>query len=145
MAAVMLQQLRAWLLACPLRLRRRACILHLGLIAVLSLLPPWFFPSSPVQIPGLDKWVHGAMYGVLGAMLRWAAGRGSDGEAPSVSRWLPLAAGGYGLLMEFLQLELTGGARMFSWGDAAANLTGAVLFWVAAGQFLKNKPIYKKI
>ena len=128
---------RAWLLACPMGLRRTACAAHLGLIAVLSLLPAWLFPPAAAGIPGMDKLVHVAMYGVLGALLRWAAG-------PKVSpagRWLPLAAAGYGLLMEFLQLEFSGGARMFSWGDAAANLAGAFLFWGVAERFLGNRKI----
>ena len=43
--------------------------------------------------------------------------------------------------MEFLQLEFSGGARMFSWGDAASNLAGAFLFWSVAGRFLGKREI----
>ena len=128
---------RAWLLACPQGIRRTVCAVHLAAIAVLSLLPAWLFPPAAAGIPGIDKVVHAAMYGVLGALFRWAAG-------PKVSpagRWLPAAAAGYGLLMEFLQLEFSGGARMFSWGDAAANLAGAFLFWSVAGRFLGKREI----
>ncbi len=129
---------RAWLLACPMRLRRRACGFHLTLIAVLSLLPSGLFPPSPLQIPGLDKLVHAALYGVLGALLRWAAEPKAGGMAPA-SRWLPLAAAGYGLLMEFLQVEMTGGTRHFSWADVAANLIGVCLVWHAAGWWMKGR------
>jgi VanZ family protein len=127
-------RLKNWLLGCPLRVRRGACVLHLLLIAVLSLLPSWLFPPSVTQIPGIDKWVHVAMYGLLGALLRWATGQG--GRASPSSWWLPAAAAGYGLLMEFLQLQLSGGTRMFSWADAAANLVGVVVFWLAVDRIM---------
>ena len=108
----------------------------MALIAVLSLLPAWLFPPSLAQIPGVDKWVHMAMYGVLGALLRWAAAA-RPGWRMHLA--LPLAAAGYGLLMEILQLGIGGPGRMFSWGDAAANLAGAVVFWLAAGRLLGNR------
>lgn len=128
---------RTWLLACPRGIRRGACAIQLVLIAVLSLLPPWLFPPSITRIPGMDKWIHGAMYGLLGALMRWAAGQE---KAPAASWWLPLAGAGYGLMMEFLQLHLSGGIRTFSWWDAAANLVGVVAFWYGAGRFLANRP-----
>ena len=136
MGVYSLSQLRSRLLACPMGIRRWACAIQLALIAVLSLLPPWLFPPAVVQIPGMDKWIHGAMYGLLGVLLRWAAGQE---KASMASWWLPLAGAGYGLMMEFLQLHLSGGARMFSWGDAAANLIGVVVFWYGAGRFLANQ------
>ena len=116
-----------------MRFRRRACGFHLALIAGLSLLPAWLFPPSLAQIPGVDKWVHLAMYGVLGALFRWAAGAPPEWRTHLA---LPLAAAGYGLLMEILQLEIGGPGRMFSWSDAAANLAGAVLFWIAVNSYL---------
>lgn len=81
----------------------------------------------------MDKWAHLAMYGVLGALMRWTAGPGKPSPA---ARWLPVAGAGYGLLMEGLQRWIGGAGRMFSWGDAAANLAGVVLFWMAAGRVL---------
>lgn len=130
--------MRSALLAVPRAVRRWACAAHLALIAVLSLLPGWIFPASASRIPGLDKWVHAAMYGVLGALLRWAAGA----KVGPAGRWLPLAGGGYGLLMEFLQRWISGGSRTFSWGDAAANLAGVVLLWMAAGRILDGDEIF---
>jgi VanZ family protein len=117
-------------------LRRLACAIHLVLIAVLSLLPVWLFPPSLSRVPGIDKWVHVAMYGLLGALLRWAAG---PGDGPPPGRWLPVAAVGYGLLMEFFQLVFSGGARSFSWGDAVANGVGAILFWFWTGKVLQQR------
>ena len=131
--AISIRRLIAWLLSCPMRIRRWACAGHLALIATLSLLPARLFPPSIPRVPGMDKWAHLAMYGVLGALLRWAAGPGKPSPA---ARWLPVAGAGYGLLMEGLQLWIGGAGRMFSWGDAAANLAGVILFWVAADRVL---------
>lgn len=119
----------------PMFARRWVCAGHLALIAVLSLLPAWMFPPSTVRIPGIDKVAHVAMYGVLGLLLRWAAGQE---KIPPAARWLPAGGAGYGLLMEFLQLWFSGGARMFSWLDAAANLAGVVLFWWMADGWMRK-------
>ena len=129
MAAAFPERWRAGLLACPLGIRRLACGGHLALIALLSLMPAWLFPPSDVSIPGVDKIVHLAMYGWLGVLLRWEASR--EGGRTAGNGHLTGAIG-YGLLMEVLQL-LVGGGRMFSWGDAAANAAGVLLFWVGAG------------
>ena len=131
--AMSASRLKLRLLACPLRVRRWACAGHLALIAFLSLVPAWLFPPSVSAIPGIDKWAHVAMYGVLGALLRWAAGPAATARA---ARWLPVAGVAYGFLMELLQLWISGGGRSFSWADAAANLVGVVLCWGAAGRFL---------
>ena len=130
-------RLKLRLLACPLGIRRWACASHLALIAVLSLVPAWLFPPSVSEIPGIDKWAHVAMYGALGALLRWAAGP----AASPTSRWLPAAGVAYGFLMELLQLWISRGSRSFSWADAAANLVGVVLCWGAASRFLGGDEI----
>ena len=126
-------RLKTMVLACPMRVRRAACAVHLALIAVLSLAPAWLFPPSPPGLPGIDKVVHVGLYGVLGALLRWAAGAWGERRAALA---LPAAGALYGLLLELLQPWLGGAGRAFSWGDAAANLAGVGLFWVAAGRFL---------
>lgn len=131
-------RLKLRLLACPLWIRRWVCASHLALIAVLSLVPAWLFPPSVSRIPGIDKWAHVAMYGALGALLRWAA---SPAAAARSSHWLPVAGVAYGFLMELLQLWISGGGRSFSWADAAANLAGVVLCWVAAGRLLGGDEI----
>ncbi len=125
--------LKTWLLACPMRIRQWACAVHLALIAVLSLAPAWLFPPSPPGIPGIDKAVHVGLYGVLGALLRWAAGPWAERRA---ALGLPAAGAAYGFLLEGLQPWIGGAGRAFSWGDAAANLAGVGLFWLLAGWFL---------
>lgn len=129
--------LKTWLLSCPLRTRRWVCAGHLALIAVLSLVPAWVFPPSATEIPGIDKWVHVAMYGVLGALLRWAAGGKSISAA---ARWLPASGFGYGWLMEILQGGIGGEGRAFSWGDVAANLAGVVVGWLFALWLTRRRP-----
>lgn len=118
------------------KVRWTFCGLHLALIAVLSLLPAWLFPPAPAGVPGLDKLVHVAMYGVLGVLLRWAAAE----RLNRMAGWgLPLAGAGYGLSMEMGQLWLAAGGRSFSWADAAANLVGVVAAWLAAGWFSNRR------
>ena len=124
------------LLACPLPIRMWACAAHLALIAVLSLMPAWLFPPSQPGVSGIDKAVHVGLYGVLGALLRWAAG---PRAAPRAALWLPAAGAVYGFLLELLQPWMGGAGRAFSWGDAAANLVGVFLFWIAAGRWLGRK------
>lgn len=132
----------AGLRSCPMRIRRWACASHLAVIALLSLLPAWLFPPSIAEIPGIDKWMHLAMYGVLGALLRWVAGQGPLSPA---ARGLPAAGAGYGLVMEVLQPWIGGAGRAFNWEDAAANLAGVVLFWIAAGRLLDGDEIMPSI
>ena len=116
-------------------IRRGACAVHLVLIAVLSLAPARLFPPSPPGIPGMDKWMHGVLYGVLGALLRWAA---EPGAARRAAGWWPVAGAVYGFAMELLQPWIGGEGRAFSWGDAAANLAGVVIFWTAFGWILRR-------
>ena len=105
--------------------RRRICWAYVALIAVASMVPAWLFPASVAGLFGADLAAHAAMYGGLGALLRWTYRGG----------WrLPLAGAGYGLLMECCQLWLSGGARSFEWSDAAANLAGVVAGWGASGR-----------
>ena len=107
------------------------CAAHAGLITVLSLVPAWLFPPSLPGVPGMDKAVHWGMYGVLGALQRWAAAGSGKWER----RWtLPLAGAAYGLMLEGAQRGLAGSGRAFSWGDAAANLAGVVVGWWWAGR-----------
>ncbi len=122
--------------AVPVKVRWTLCGLQFGLIALLSLLPAWLMPPAPARVPGIDKFVHLAMYAVLGVLLRWAAE-----ERPSrIAGWgWPLAGAGYGLLMETCQLWLAAGGRSFSWADAAANLLGVVAAWRVAGWGFKRR------
>ncbi len=116
-----------------LALRRWICAVHLAVIAVLSLARRGCFRRRRPGLPGIDKAVHVGLYGILGALLRWAAGAWGERRAALA---LPAAGALYGLLLELLQPWLGGAGRAFSWGDAAANLAGVGLFWWIAGRFL---------
>ncbi len=128
---------RASLLAVPVRIRWAACVVHMAAVAVLSLLPVTSFPSSVSWLPGADKLVHVAMYGALGALLRWAVDRGGAEVAFSPELLLPAAAG-YGLLMEILQSLFTNGMRAFGWDDMVANVVGVLVFWRLAERFFRG-------
>lgn len=119
-----------------LAVRRGLCAAHAGLIAGLSLAPVWLFPPSAGSVPGLDKVVHFVLYGLLGALLRWAQPPGRGGRRGAA--WVAAAAG-YGLLMELLQLTLCAGSRGFSWGDALANTAGAAGGWALAQRVLARQ------
>ena len=97
-------------------------ILYIGCIAALSLLPPQDLPK--VQLfHGADKVVHFMMYLILSVLGCWAL----KAEENRYGIWLiiPVAIG-WGILMEFIQLEL-GSGRSFSWYDIIANTTGVVV------------------
>lgn len=121
-------------------LRHLLCGLHLALIAILSLLPAWVFPPSVTGVAGMDKVVHAVLYGVLGALVYWA--RAADRKAPPRAGWA-LGAMGYGVLMEVLQLTLSGASRGFSWGDILANTVGIAVGWLVMRWLLGRSDIHK--
>ena len=97
-------------------------ILYIGCIAALSLLPPQDLPK--VQLfHGADKVVHFMMYFILSILGCWAL----KAEENRYGIWLiiPVAIG-WGILMEFIQLEM-GSGRSFSWYDIMANTTGVAV------------------
>ena len=112
-----------------------ACTGHTGLITVLSLAPARLFPAPAGGIPGIDIGVHVAMYGVLGGLLRWAAG---PRPLALAARGLPAAAAVYGLMLEGVQIGLNSAGRTGSWLDAWANLAGIVFGWWLA-DWMMNK------
>ncbi len=97
-------------------------ILYIGCIAALSLLPPQDLPK--VQLfKGADKVVHFMMYLIFSVLGCWAL----KAEENRYGIWLiiPVAIG-WGILMEYVQLELRMG-RSFSWYDILANTTGVAV------------------
>jgi VanZ family protein len=116
------------------------CSLHLALITILSLLPAWFLPASVTGVVGLDKVVHAGLYGILGALVYWA--RAADRKGPPRAGWA-LGAMGYGVLMEVLQLTLSGVRRGFSWGDILANAVGVAAGWLVMQRLLGRGDIHK--
>lgn len=95
--------------------------LYVGCIAALSLLPPQDLPKVEL-FRGADKVIHLLMYLIFSLLGCWAL----KTESNRAGIWLILpSAIGWGLLMEFIQLEMHLG-RSFSWFDALANTTGAL-------------------
>ena len=108
----------------PRPLRFLPALLWAALIFTLSHQTGSSLPSLP--LPGLDKVVHAAVYGVLAALLAWGAGW--PGRAP---RWAWLAViCAYAVSDEWHQ-TLVPGRTWESW-DLAADLAGAalVLAWM---------------
>lgn len=90
----------------------------LGVVA-LSLLPMRDLPQIH-NFRGFDKIVHCCMYFGLSGLLAW-----STKTELRYSRFFYIAAAtlGWGLFMEFMQLEMHLG-REFSWRDMLANSIG---------------------
>ena len=101
-------------------------------IPALSLLPARFFnrANAIVHFPHADKVVHAILYGVMTALLLWAA-RTPDLPTRTRRVWfVALAATAYGLLMEFLQSFTA--TRTMDLLDGLANAVGAFLVAGAA-------------
>lgn len=97
-------------------------IFYVGFIMTLSLLPPKSFPKIPLFV-GADKVVHILMYLIFSILSAWAL-------KIEFYRWrvwliIPVTIG-WGILMEFIQLEMRTG-RSFSWYDILANTTGVII------------------
>lgn len=99
------------------------------IILVATSLPGWALSSAPV-IPGLDKVVHGGMYGVLGVFV--ARGMGARGMGAR-SGWAWIVAGvvvaGFAAADEWHQQWIPGrGADALDWvADVAGATLGASL------------------
>lgn len=109
-------------------------------IPLLSLLPPSFFKAAKgLDQPGMDKVVHACIYGLQTILLvaAWRSWKGSCGR--STLLYGALTAAAYGLFMEVLQRTLTE-CRTFSWGDAAANLAGALVAAAFVAAWFCRKP-----
>lgn len=105
-------------------------VLYICCIAALSLLPPQDLPKIPL-FPGADKIVHFLMYLVFSLLSCWAL---RTEKHYYLLFFIILATIGWGMLMEFIQLEMHAG-RSFSWYDVFANGLGVfvgILFYVVA-------------
>lgn len=96
-------------------------ILYLVGIAALSLLPMQDLPRVPM-FRGADKLVHLMMYTVFSLLFCW-----SIKSEHNYSRlfFVFLVTVGWGVFMEFLQLEMHMG-RSFSYYDILANFLGVM-------------------
>ena len=94
-------------------------LIYIGCIIALSLLPPQNLPK--VQLfEGFDKVVHFLMYYIFSVIGCWAL----KAEINKSGIWFifPVSIG-WGIFMEFIQLEMHAG-RSFSWYDILANCIG---------------------
>ena len=128
----------SFLLSVRLPFRYALVLIYVGLIMTLSLIPPQSFPKLPL-FEGADKLVHIMMYLVFSVLSSWAL----KIELYRQRVWLiiPVIIG-WGILMEFIQLEMRIG-RSFSWYDILANTTGAtigILFYL-----LVSRSAFKKM
>lgn len=111
----------SFIFSVPQYLRFLLLALYVGCIVALSLLPPQDLPQVEL-FRGADKVIHLLMYLIFSLLGCWAL----KTENNRAGIWLILFMTiGWGLLMEFIQLEMHMG-RSFSWFDALANTTGAL-------------------
>jgi VanZ family protein len=106
----------AWRPLSRLGLWQALATAYLGLIGLLSLLPPSGLPETAGEY---DKWLHAAGYAVAGLWAVWLLRRGRP-------RWTGLGSlVVYGVVLELLQ-GLTGYRSADVW-DAVANSGGVLL------------------
>jgi len=93
--------------------------IYVGFIAALSLLPPQDLPQVPM-FRGADKLIHCMMYFIFSVLSCWTLK-----TELKYSRLFFIIVGtiGWGILMEYLQLDMHMG-RSFSWYDELANSIG---------------------
>jgi VanZ family protein len=94
-------------------------VLYVGCVAALSLLPLQDLPQVPM-FPEEDKLIHFLMYFGFSILFCWALK-----VELNISRlfFVILVTVGWGILMEYLQLDMHMG-RSFSWYDELANSIG---------------------
>lgn len=112
----------SFLLSVPQYIRLILITLYVGCIAALSLLPPQDLPQVEL-FRGADKVIHLTMYLIFSMLGCWVLK--IERNRAGVFLILP-ATIGWGLLMEFIQLEMHVG-RSFSWFDGLANTTGVLM------------------
>ena len=103
-------------------------LFYVGCIAALSLLPPNDLPQIEL-FRGADKVIHLMMYFIFSVLFCWTLK-----TELNYSRifFIVLITVGWGILMEYLQLDMHMG-RSFSWYDALANTIGVafgILFYM---------------
>lgn len=100
--------------------------------------------AGHLQIPHLDKVVHLVFYFVLAflGVLIWMRTDEQKGQLKKVLVYSFLFAFFYGILMEFLQLNLTQDRHGDAW-DVLANTLGALLGILGVSSFLKKRSIGK--
>lgn len=111
----------SFLLSVPQYIRFVLLFLYVVCIAALSLLPPQDLPHVPL-FRGADKLIHLTMYMIFALLGCWAL-KAEENRARIYL--IILVTVGWGIFMEFMQLEMHAG-RSFSWLDELANATGVL-------------------
>jgi VanZ family protein len=99
---------------------------YLTFLAWLSLAPASYFSHSLIHFREADKLVHGIIYLVLGFLLYLLLNDVWKKSRVKTTIIVFLTTSTYGLLMEFLQLQIKSLSRSFEIGDLLANCVGAV-------------------
>jgi VanZ family protein len=109
----------SYLLSIRQSVRVLLVVLYVGCVAALSLLPLQDLPQVPL-FRGEDKLIHFMMYFGFSVLFCWALK-----VELNISRlfFVILVTVGWGILMEYLQLDMHIG-RSFSWYDELANSIG---------------------
>lgn len=111
--------------------------LYCGLIFWISSRPAPEFAGP--KFPGEDKVLHLMAYGVLAGLVSLGMHRSGRAYAPRRLYWIPvLVSGIYGVSDEIHQYFVPD--RTFSFGDMAANITGALLASAVCFLFFRRFP-----
>lgn len=111
----------SFLLTVPQYIRFVLLFIYVGCIVALSLLPPQDLPHIELFY-GADKIIHLSMYLIFSLLACWALK--ADKNSARIL-WIILITAGWGIFMEFMQLEMHAG-RSFSWYDEMANAIGVL-------------------
>lgn len=112
----------------PGRARRAVGAAYLALLTGALLVPGSTFEDVGGLFAYEDKVVHFGLFLALALLARWSlpGGRGGAGMPGAAAAALALYAGA----IEALQPLLSGGERLFEWGDLAGNLAGLCVGWL---------------
>jgi VanZ family protein len=127
----------SFLLSVKLPYRFALLIFYIAGIVALSLLPPQDLPK--VQLfKGADKVIHLMMYLIFSILTCWTL----KTEKHWYAIWLIIPVTiGWGILMEYIQLEMKMG-RSFSWSDVMANTLGVligIIIYLSAMMYYQRK------
>jgi VanZ family protein len=126
----------SFLLSIPQYIRFVLLVIYVGCIVALSLLPPQDLPHIELFY-GADKLIHLSMYLIFSMLACWTL---KAEENNGRILWIILITAGWGIFMEFMQLEMHAG-RSFSWYDEMANavgvLTGISIYLLSTNKSLK--------
>lgn len=133
----------SFLLSVPQYIRFILLVIYVGCIMALSLLPPQDLPQVEL-FPGADKLIHLTMYLIFAMLGCWAV-KAEENRTRIIL--IVLVTAGWGIFMEFMQLEMHAG-RSFSWLDELANaigvLTGITIYLLTSYGLSKDSFFRKK-